>query len=104
MDLATLLGLLIGIGSLLGAHIIEATSEFPTYFYGLLSVTAAMIVYGGTVGALLITFPLEQLLGVPKAALKVIFHKEEMDTSAVVDLFVHLAEKARREGLLSLEE
>ncbi len=104
MDLATVLGLIIGFGSLLVAHVLEAEVHMPTYFYGLGSATAALVVFGGTIGALMVTFPMEVVTKSLGALSKTIFHKEAHDSSAIVDLFVRLAEKARREGLLSLEE
>lgn len=104
MDLATIIGLVLGFGALVGAHVIESTTELPVFFYGLGSITAFMIVYGGTTAALLVTFPLEVFLKVFPAVKNVFIYKEETNAVEIVDTFTRLSEKARREGLLSLEE
>ncbi|MBI2885953.1 MAG: flagellar motor protein [Chloroflexi bacterium] len=98
MDLATILGLTLGFGALIGGFLIEGGT--PT---GLLNISAAIIVLGGTVAAAMVSFPLATLLGVPKAIVNALVERRERPTE-VLHSFVGLAEKARREGLLSLEQ
>lgn len=98
MDIATVIGLIFGFGMIVGGFVLEGGNPM-----GLVQLTAGMIVFGGTIGALLISFPLGVLLKSPKGIMKTIFSKPH-DPSEMITLFTRLAEKARREGLLSLEE
>lgn len=62
-----------------------------------------VLVFGGTIGITLLSTPSEDIM----AALKILprsFGGAETKYSEVIDLFVSLAEQARRDGLLSLEE
>ncbi len=97
MDLATLIGLIIGLVGLIGGFLLEGGHA------GMLLVgTAAMIVFGGTFGATIISYPLEDIKKVPYFT-KLVFTNLTIDYVAVVDRLVETADKARREGLLSLE-
>ena len=98
MDLATLLGIIIGFGALLGSVIMEGGE-----IMSLASPSAALIVFGGTLGASLISFPLETVTILPKLLAKA-FTQKPLDIIAIMQNLITLAEKARREGLLSLEE
>ncbi|MEN6460763.1 MAG: flagellar motor protein [Syntrophomonas sp.] len=97
MDFASLGGLLLGIGALALAFIIEGGS------LGMLwTKTAFMIVFGGTFGATILSFTLEELKTIPHF-LKVVFNEKKVDYLTILDSLVDTADKARREGLLSLE-
>jgi len=97
MDLATLIGLIIGFTGLIGGFLLEGGHA------GMLLVgTAAMIVFGGTFGATIISYPLEDLKKVPYFT-KLVFINQTIDYLGVVERLVETADKARREGLLSLE-
>jgi chemotaxis protein MotA len=61
------------------------------------------ITVGGTFAAVLINFPLSKILGVMKI-LKHAFVGKPIDPSEVIMTLVKFAEKARREGLLALED
>lgn len=98
MDIATPVGLLIGFGLIFGGFLLEGGS-----LLGLVQVSAGMIVFGGTLGALLVNYPLGQVLKLPTGVMKAFIGKPH-DPSGMITLFTRLAEKARREGLLSLEE
>jgi chemotaxis protein MotA len=64
---------------------------------------AALIVLGGTVGAVLVQFPLATLRGAIAAAAAT-FKKPSADPSAIVDEIVGYANRARRDGILALEK
>ena len=68
----------------------------------LLVKTAAVIVFGGTFGAVILSFTMEEIKTVPYF-LKVVFVERKIDYITVLDSLVETADKARREGLLSLE-
>ncbi|MDB5039496.1 MAG: chemotaxis protein MotA [Candidatus Eremiobacteraeota bacterium] len=99
MDFATVLGLLIAVGSLaLAAWIgkVDVGIIFARY-------EAFLLVFGGTVGATLVSFPMKTFvrglgLGAKIAFTEPVYHERE-----VIATLVSFAEKARREGLLALE-
>ncbi len=64
---------------------------------------AAIIVFGGTAGAILTSFPFSDLKQLPKW-LKIAFTAQSFGTLEAYQTLVSFAEKARREGLLSLEQ
>jgi chemotaxis protein MotA len=68
-----------------------------------LQLSAFFIVFGGTLGATIISYPwpvFKNILTVLKQA----FFSKEMDPSSVIQTLVGFASKARREGLLGLED
>ncbi|MBM3329498.1 MAG: motility protein A [Calditrichaeota bacterium] len=95
-DLTTLFGILAGVGLVVGAI---AAGEGGLFF---LNWPSVMIVFGGTLGATLINYRFSDLLSVFKVLRKA-FTGATVNYHATIELLVHLAEKARREGLLSLE-
>lgn len=71
-------------------------------FSSFLDLSSILIVIGGLFASLLINFKTEQLkLG--GRALKESFNKKESRLSELIHLFIHLSERARREGILALE-
>jgi chemotaxis protein MotA len=97
-DLATILGLLIAVGAILGGLLFEGGK-----LGDVLQFTAAMIVMGGTMGAVMVATPLVVLIGAAKRLMGVFF-----DTSApfgeLIEELVGYATKARKGGLVGLEE
>jgi chemotaxis protein MotA len=68
----------------------------------ILQPTAAMIVFGGTFGAVLIQFPLSTVLGAVRRLATVFFYRNP-DSSVWITQLVGYANKARREGIVSLD-
>ncbi len=97
MDLTTLIGLVVGFAMLLSAFVFEGGS-----LGALVVPTAAMIVFGGTIGATVMSFTLEELKKLPYF-FKIVFTDVKVDYASVLATLVETADKARREGLLSLE-
>jgi chemotaxis protein MotA len=97
MDIATVAGFVIAFGSIILSVVIEGGS-FSHY----VSLTAFILVIGGTTGAVIINTTMDQLKAVPKVLKKAFFAPKD-NPVGVIDQIVRLAEKARREGLLSLE-
>jgi chemotaxis protein MotA len=98
MDIATVIGLILGLGAMVGTMLIEGGNPMS-----LLNVPAAVIVFGGSVAALFVAFPLKQIMKLP-AYIGQCFKTYNEDLMALVELFVKLADQARRDGLLSLEQ
>ncbi len=97
MDLSTIIGLAVGFGSLIVAVLMEGGS--PLSF---ISPSAMLIVFGGTIGATLIAFPLEHVKKLP-TLFQLAIKQQRHDSHELIELFNTLAEKARKNGLLSLE-
>jgi chemotaxis protein MotA len=96
-DLATLAGLGLAAGGIIGGLILEKGS-----IQDIAQATAAMIVLGGTFGAVLITNPLPVVLRAVKS-LKQVFFEQAVTTSALIDTLLQMATKARKNGIVSLE-
>jgi chemotaxis protein MotA len=64
--------------------------------------TAAMIVLGGTIGAVLVQFPLPIVMQAV-AQLKDVFLSKKSESDALVQNLLRYALKARKEGILSLD-
>lgn len=97
MDIGLVLGLIGGVGALLTGFVLEG-GHIPS----LILLSPAVVVFGGTTGALLAQFQLKHILSVPSIIKFVAFEKSG-DAKTVIETLVRFAEKARREGILSLE-
>ena len=64
---------------------------------------AAMIVIGGTVGAVLVQYPLSTFIGALKSAVAT-FKKSPIDSHKILEELVDYANRARRDGILALEK
>jgi chemotaxis protein MotA len=64
--------------------------------------TAALIVFGGTIGAVMVQFPMRIVLQA-LAQLKHVFLNSEPESDSLVQNLLRYAYKARKEGLLSLD-
>ena len=98
MDLGTIIGISVAaIGILLG-QVLEGGSVLQ-----IIQPTAALIVFGGTIGATMIGFPLETF---KRAMVELIFvfKDDEAAPNEVIDQVIEFTNKARREGIISLEK
>ncbi|HAM38327.1 MAG TPA: motility protein A [Elusimicrobia bacterium] len=99
MDIATITGILVFLGFVFASIFMsEGMGGFKTF----INMEAFLIVIGGTFCALLVNYPLSQVLGLRKVLKKVLLTTGE-DTTEIVGSFVDFTKKARTEGLLSLE-
>jgi chemotaxis protein MotA len=98
MDLATIIGLVMGFGAIFGGAAIEGV-----HISALIQPTAAMIVLGGTFGAAFVSFPLPAIINALKS-FKGAFLPVKVDHEQVVKDIINYATKARRNGLISLEQ
>lgn len=98
-DSLTPIGLLVGAAMIIFGII---SSGGVAGFISFIDVPSVLIVLGGTMGALLISFPLKELRRI-FPAIKQGFSSTEEDLAGLIRRFVELSEKARREGLLALE-
>lgn len=65
--------------------------------------TAAMIVFGGTLGAVMLQFPLRTVTAAGRRLVRVFLHRED-DGGALLRQIVAFANKARRQGIVSLDQ
>jgi chemotaxis protein MotA len=65
--------------------------------------SAMLIIFGGTAGAVAISFPMSRLKEIPKA-LGMAFKETKRDPSVIIEELVDMATIARREGVLALEQ
>jgi chemotaxis protein MotA len=72
-------------------------------FGAFFNVPSIMIVVGGTIAVVMVAFTMEQIKELP-AIFKKAFFAENYDPAPVISRLVSFAEKARREGLLALED
>ena len=96
MDLATLLGLVGAIGVVTAAII---TGGSPVVFF---NIPSLLIVIGGTVLVVMIKFNLGQFFGAFKVAARAFVFRLE-DPEELIGKIVELANIARKEGMLALE-
>ena len=97
MDIATIVGLIMAIGLIVGSMLLGSA---PMTAY--MDIPSVLVVCGGACAAALICFPLKAMLGAPMVAMKVVLNKSE-DLAELISQLVSLAETARRDGLLALE-
>ncbi|HEX7712953.1 MAG TPA: flagellar motor protein [Bacillota bacterium] len=100
MDIATLLGIIIAFVSVFGGSALEGKFEgLPA----LLNPPAALIVFGGTIGATMVCFRMSAIASIGKY-FGAAFKQEKLDITELINEMVRYAEMARKEGLLTLEE
>ncbi len=99
MDIATLIGLLVAAIGVLGGFTVEGGAVTM-----LINIPGFMIVVIGSLGATITSFPLGRFLGMPMSFIRAIKGGGGGDASAMAAHIVEMADKARREGLLALEE
>lgn len=98
MKAATLIGIIIAIVGLLGGAMMEGTS--PMAFF---NISAALIVLGGTLGVSMAGGGMESVKRIP-ALYKKVMSPDVTPLGDRVGDMVRFAERARREGLLALED
>lgn len=98
MDIATIIGLLLGIGLLgsamsMGAGGLRSFVDFPSI----------LVVIGGTTAGTLVMFPMRAVMSSFKTLMKTFVHKPQ-STAEIIGVMVKLAAKVRKEGALALEK
>src|SRR5690242_6127379 len=96
-DLATLGGIGLAFAGILGGLVLEKGK-----IQDVMQATAAMIVLGGTFGAVLVTTPLPVVIRAFRS-LSGVFFDGSVSPRATVDALIQYAMKARKNGIVSLE-
>jgi chemotaxis protein MotA len=97
LDKSSFLGIFLAVGGVLAGLLLEGGNLGQ-----ILQPTAAMIVLGGTLGAVMIQFPLPIIL-LAVRQLGSVFVTPEHDPQATLYQLVGYAQKARREGIVALD-
>lgn len=97
MNILLLIGMIIAFGGVLGGYASE-----DGVLASLLKPAPIIIVLGGTIGIALIAFPWSTIKKVPSALKSIMFQKKH-NYAKLVDMLCDIANKARKDGLLSLE-
>lgn len=98
MDLMTIFGTLCGLGVVLFILIVGEMTKF------LLNLEAIVLIFGGTLGSVMISYPWSALRHVPRALWMMIIPPKRPPPSRLISAFVALAEKIRRRGPDSISE
>lgn len=97
MDKASVSGVLIGLIGIIGGLLLEGGKISQ-----ILQPTAAMIVFGGTLGAVLIQFPLPVVMRAARR-LAAIFFEASVNLESAMETLTTMANLARRYGIVSLD-
>ncbi|MFA9461503.1 motility protein A [Thiohalorhabdus methylotrophus] len=97
MDIATLIGLVAAFGLVLLGILLGGTLG------SFLNAPGALIVIGGTLGATLVSYPLQQVLNAGRVVKKTFFHQSENPKDVIAELLEY-AQTVRKEGVLALED
>ena len=97
MDKSSFAGLAVGVGGIVAGLLLEGGKISQ-----ILQPTAAMIVFGGTLGAVMLQFPLP-VVGTAFRRLVTVFSEPKLDPQQMVRQLVVFANKARKEGIVSLD-
>jgi chemotaxis protein MotA len=98
MNLSSVIGLFFGFFALIVAFIMEGGNVGS-----LLLPSPFIIIFGGTFGALLLSYDMDEVLSIPKLIGEAC-KNPVTKVKELANMFVGFAEKSRRDGLLSLEE
>ncbi len=97
MDLGSVVGLALG-GGMIGVTIL-LSGQLSLF----ISISSVLTVVFGSFGALLVANPLNRVLGIMKYV-NIVFRVPNFEEELIISQLVTFSEKARREGLLALED
>jgi chemotaxis protein MotA len=97
LDKATLGGILLALAGILGGMMMEGGRIAQ-----ILQPTAAMIVLGGTIGGVMISYPLPVVMG-SFMRMRQVFFEGGIDLESLIKEMLGYAQKARKEGIVSLD-
>jgi chemotaxis protein MotA len=97
MDRASFIGIAFGIAAVVAGNTIDG-GKIET----MLQPTAALVVFGGTLGAVLLSFSFRDVVAA-FLSLRSVFFGRDIDSDAIIRASVRYALLARRKGLIALE-
>jgi chemotaxis protein MotA len=99
MDLTTIIGLVAALATVVVVMILDGGS--PAELFA--APAAILLIFSGSLSATIITSSMKTVMQLPKFFM-VAFTLRKFDAAGTIDLLARLADKARRDGLLGLEE
>ncbi len=99
MDLATLIGMVLGFAIVSVVMILEGGSPVELFTHP----SPIILTVGGAVAATMMSFPLKVTIRMPKLIM-VALMGQVPEPAEAIEVLSRMADKARREGLLALEE
>jgi len=97
LDIASIVGLILGIVFIVISVVLDGS------LWDFADLASVMITIGGTFSATLISYPLDKFMNSLKT-IRYIFKAADHDARGVIQQIIELANIARKEGLLALEE
>lgn len=98
MDLSTIIGFIAGL-----IFVITALMQQPMPLYKWINLPSILITVGGHFSSFFIAFPLRKILTLLQVGGKV-FNEPKIDYIQLIETLVEKSEKARRDGLLALDD
>ncbi len=99
MDIFLILGIIIGALAVVVGMIVKGANVAV-----LMNPAAAIIIIVGTIAAVMNSFPKKEFLRIPKILGALFKEKSKQDQAAIVEMISDMAQQARKDGLLSLEQ
>ena len=103
MDISTLIGLILGFGAMMVAILVEGKGDVMELTPFFQNISAFIIIIGGTFGATICSSK-KRDMGRFFTIIGDVMKNEKHDYHETIKLITSIAEKARREGLIALEE
>ena len=97
MDFASVFGTILSFAGVIGGQLLEGG-----HLHQIMQGTAAIIVLGGTLGAMLLSFPMSDIKRA-FAMIPSIYKDEKMNPRETIDEIIRIATIARKEGVLAVE-
>jgi len=97
MDILSILGIILVIGAIVGGQYLEGG-----HISSIMQGTAFLIVAGGTLGAVMLQFPLHIFIKA-MGSLGMVFGNVHVDMKGIITKVVELSNVSRKQGLLALE-
>ncbi|TAN44859.1 MAG: flagellar motor protein [Nitrospirae bacterium] len=97
MDIAALLGIILGLGAIIGGNVLEGGNAAH-----LVQLVAGLIVFGGTFGATLLSFSARDVVNAFKS-ISVVFMRQDHNPLETIQSILGILVKARKMGLIALE-
>ena len=99
MDLGIVIGLALGLACITISVLLNG-GDLGAF----VNLSAALIIFGGTIGATMVCTSLKEIRKLPLLVRKALFGDRQSDAESTISRLVQFAHKARKEGLLALEE
>lgn len=97
MDILTIVGILLGVIALAGGQVLEGG-----HLSSIMQITAAIIVFGGTIGATFVNYPASTVITAIRLSKKA-FISQDNNLQELIDRITGLAQIVRKDGLLAIE-